>query len=193
MKNKFLQKNKKIQQRAGKNFSDNAGFTLIEMLVSIALFTIVIVISVSSIITTIDVNRKSQSLTTVMTDLNFALESMTRTIKTATKVTVSNGEYTFRDQRGDFVRYVHVGQAIQRCTSSGQTEQCIQMTSTQTEIDNFSLTAIPAVFSGQSYSQPRFLMNVSGVARVGPNISSDYNIQTTVTPRTINFADNFAN
>ena len=78
------------------------GFTLIELLLAVALFSIVVVISFGAIMTTVDVNRKSQTLTTVMNDLNFTLESMTRTIKTATEISaLTPSGYVFKDQRSD--------------------------------------------------------------------------------------------
>lgn len=58
------------------------GFTLIEVLVSLSLFTIVVTISVSTLLVLIDANSKSQSMQVVMSNLSFALDSMTREIRT---------------------------------------------------------------------------------------------------------------
>src|SRR3989344_8196571 len=57
------------------------GFSLIEIMVSLSLFIVVIVISMGSILSVLDANRKSQSLRAVMDNLNFTLESMTRSIR----------------------------------------------------------------------------------------------------------------
>ena len=58
------------------------GFTLIEMMVSIALFAIVMVMSMGAILSIVAANKKAQALNSVMTNLNFAVDSMSRDIKT---------------------------------------------------------------------------------------------------------------
>lgn len=68
------------------------GFTLIEMLVSISLFAVVITMSVGTLLVLIDANSRAQSMQLVMTNLSFALDSMTREIRTGTDWYC--GEYT---------------------------------------------------------------------------------------------------
>ena len=58
------------------------GFTLIEMLVSLALFAVVVTMSVGSLLILIDANGKAQSTQLVVTNLSFALDSMTREMRT---------------------------------------------------------------------------------------------------------------
>ncbi|MBI2099826.1 MAG: prepilin-type N-terminal cleavage/methylation domain-containing protein [Candidatus Vogelbacteria bacterium] len=55
----------------------NRGFTLIEIMVAISIFTIVAVIAVGALITANRVNQKAQSIKLVMDNLNYAMESMT--------------------------------------------------------------------------------------------------------------------
>lgn len=59
-----------------------SGFTLIEMIVSLALFSSVITISIGALLTMIATNQALQSEQSVMTNLSFALDSMTREIRT---------------------------------------------------------------------------------------------------------------
>lgn len=61
-----------------------SGFTLVEMLVSLALFTIVITMSVGSLLVVVDANAAARNMQVVMTNLAFALDSMTRDIRTGT-------------------------------------------------------------------------------------------------------------
>lgn len=68
-----------MTNRADKN---TKGFTLIELLVSVALFTIVMVISVAAILSIIGGNKKAQAINAVVNNLNFAIESMVRDMKT---------------------------------------------------------------------------------------------------------------
>ena len=50
--------------------STTGGFTLVELMVSVSLFAIVMVISMGSVVSVFDANKKSQSLRTVMDNLN---------------------------------------------------------------------------------------------------------------------------
>jgi len=60
----------------------NRGFTLIELMVSVTIFIVVMVISLGSLLSIAAAERKAETLKTIMNNLNFSLESMTRTIRT---------------------------------------------------------------------------------------------------------------
>jgi len=89
-----------------KRSSSQSGFTLIEMIVSLALFSVVVTISVGALLVLIASNQRFQNEQTVMTNLSFALDSMTREIRTGTnyycdaqnsKNAGPNGRKIFRD------------------------------------------------------------------------------------------------
>jgi prepilin-type N-terminal cleavage/methylation domain-containing protein len=61
-----------------------AGFTLIEMIVSLGIFASVMTIAVGSLLVLISNNQKLQGEQSVMTNLAFALDGMTREIRTGT-------------------------------------------------------------------------------------------------------------
>lgn len=58
------------------------GFTIIEMIVSLGVFSIVITISVGALLVLVASNQQLQAERSVMTNLSFALDSMTREIRT---------------------------------------------------------------------------------------------------------------
>lgn len=60
---------------------DSFGFTLIEMMVSVSIFSMVMLVSTGALLSIIDNNRKAQSQESAFTNLNFALESMSRAIR----------------------------------------------------------------------------------------------------------------
>lgn len=60
----------------------NNGFTLIETLISLALFSVVLVISGGVIVSVIDLNKKNQTVSAVVNNLNYSIDSMVRDIKT---------------------------------------------------------------------------------------------------------------
>ncbi len=64
-------------------YKDNqSGFTLVEMIVSLAIFAIVVTVSVGALLVLVGTNQRLQGEQSVMTNLSFALDSMTREIRT---------------------------------------------------------------------------------------------------------------
>lgn len=59
-----------------------SGFTLIEIIVSLALFTVVMTIAVGALLVLVASNRQLQNEQSVLSNLSFALDSMTREIRT---------------------------------------------------------------------------------------------------------------
>ncbi len=68
----------------------NKGFTLIELMVSVTIFAIVMVISMGAILTVVNGNKKNQTMQVAINNLNFAVESMTRSIKTGYDYSIGN-------------------------------------------------------------------------------------------------------
>lgn len=68
------------------NISKNKkrGFTLLEMIVSLGIFSLVAVIAVGSLVRITGLNRRAQSLQSAMDNVSFALESMTRNMRYGT-------------------------------------------------------------------------------------------------------------
>ena len=61
---------------------DNLGFTLIEMIVSLGVFSVVVTTAVGAMLMLISTNQQLQGEQSVMTNLAFALDTMTREIRT---------------------------------------------------------------------------------------------------------------
>lgn len=62
----------------------NSGFTLIEMMVSVTIFSIVMLVSVASILAIVEANRKAQSLKSIVNNLNFTMETISRNVRVGT-------------------------------------------------------------------------------------------------------------
>lgn len=58
------------------------GFTLIEILVSVSIFATVMVMSLGALLAMSESNRKVETMKSVINTLNFALDSMSRSIRT---------------------------------------------------------------------------------------------------------------
>jgi len=61
----------------------NKGFTLIELMVSVTIFSIALVLAMGAVLTIIDLNRKIQAMSSVTNNVNFAMESLVRIIKSS--------------------------------------------------------------------------------------------------------------
>jgi prepilin-type N-terminal cleavage/methylation domain-containing protein len=70
------------------------GFTLIEIIVSLAIFSIVSVIAVGALLKIIDANKKSQSLKTAINNVSFVLESMSRELRVGTNYYCTKTNFT---------------------------------------------------------------------------------------------------
>ena len=63
-------------------YSKKSGFTLIEIIVSLGVFSVVLMIAVGALLVLIVSNRQLQDEQSVLSNLSFALDSMTREIRT---------------------------------------------------------------------------------------------------------------
>lgn len=71
--------------------NSTAGFTLVELIVAVALFAIVMMISVGALLSLTAANRKAQALQSVMNNLNVAIDGMVRSIRMGTNYDCGSG------------------------------------------------------------------------------------------------------
>lgn len=60
------------------------GFTLVELLVSVFIFSMVMLIAVGSLLSMVDANKKAQTIKSAVNNLSFALDGMSRAIRVGT-------------------------------------------------------------------------------------------------------------
>jgi len=70
----------------------NTGFTLVEMLVAIAVFMTVMTAVIGAMLSVIDANRKSQAIKSVIDNLNFAIETISRDMRVAQNYSCSTDD-----------------------------------------------------------------------------------------------------
>lgn len=68
-------------QAGNSELKTSPGFTLIEMIVAIALFAVVMVVAVGALLSLTAANKKAQGLQSVMNNLNISIDSMVRNIR----------------------------------------------------------------------------------------------------------------
>lgn len=71
----------------------SGGFTLIEMIVSIAIFMIVAVIAVGSLVRVVALNRQAQTLQASVNNISFSLDSMSREVRQGAKIGCQQSQY----------------------------------------------------------------------------------------------------
>jgi prepilin-type N-terminal cleavage/methylation domain-containing protein len=185
----------------------NRGFTLIELLVSTAVFTTVMVIALGALLALAEADRKAQTLNAAVNNLSFALDSMSRTIRTGSNYHCGNNG-TLTDTAncagsdpesfiavlaadGSKVAYCFDNGAIKRhiiqagvlgnlgsdCTS----EDFLPLTATDVSVTNLSfyVTGTPI---GDTI-QPKVTILVSGYVPVTETRKTKFNLQTSVTQR----------
>ena len=71
----------------------DSGFSLVEMMVAIAIFMVVAVVAVAALLKIVDADRKSQTLQDAVNNINFAMDSITREIRVGSAYTCSSSGY----------------------------------------------------------------------------------------------------
>lgn len=180
------------------------GFTLVELMVAVSLFTVVAVIATGAVLTANNINKKSQAIKLVLDNLNFALDSMTLKLKQG------GGYYCDSDSSNTYP----VVAGSRDC--SGETRIAFKVENNSNGFDYYiylflnnhlwfskglgssnpmsALVPITAdevaINRGRFYvfdnnlpdKQPRALISIYGTATAGKQ-SSDFAIETTVSDR----------
>ena len=62
----------------------NKGFTLIEMMIAMTIFSVIVTVGLETVLSAINEHATSQNMRTVMDNLNFSMEDMSRNIRLGT-------------------------------------------------------------------------------------------------------------
>ncbi len=180
------------------------GFSLIELMVSLSLFAIVMVISISTLLTIIDANGKAQALYSAMTNISFALDSMSRNIRTASEhncasdpvwtslptdpqdCPTGNAIAFLRQKDGARTAYrLNSGTIEQRVINASSIDSgWLPITASSTVIDTFrvSVSEADGVVDNK---QTQVSLLIKGYVSNGLEANTNFTLQTTVTPRVL--------
>lgn len=182
-----LAKNASVNCQTSKIKCAPRGFTLIEMTVSLGLFTIIMFIATSAFLSIVNTDRKARSVRIVADNLNIALEDMSRRIKTGSTYNCGGGagtnncpspglsSFAFTEQN-EVTRTVYtlIGNAIMRGTE--------RITSPEITITNLKFIVSGSAVGSADNKQPMVVIVVDGSLGSGA-ASTTFKIQTTVTQR----------
>ena len=177
-----------------------SGFTLIEMMVAISLFTVVMTVALGSLLTLIDANKKAQAIQTLMTNLNYVVDDISRNARVANSyhcaspTSLSNlgvpldcsagkGLFAFKTNAGDQIVFRINNARVEKSTNGATT--FIPVTAKEIEIEK--LTFYVSGAPDGDNEQPMVVMLMSGVISRGTKIETNFNIQTSITQRILDF------
>ena len=171
----------------------NRGFTLIELMVAVAIFTIVMMVSMGAVFSVVSANRKSQSLNVVINNLNFAFESMIRDLRTGTDYVVTgNDQVSFVDRNGNDVSYYlyenRDGDSViyKEYPDDASLPQG-EITDPEVFIDQLTFDLV-----GDGEDGRQLLLRIHLQGKTGNpanNTESTFNIETLIAPRSLDSAD----
>lgn len=169
----------------------NRGFTLIEMIMSVAVFTVVALVAAGALLAIADANRKAQAFKSVVNNLNFTLESVARNLRTGSAYSsagfvrgnCTNGYVSgisFTSQDGKSVSYYLdvIKPRIMRTVENGTP---IGMTAPEVTVNRFCFLLGGTVQNDDI--QPHASMLVGGYMKTKPKLESRFDIQTFITQR----------
>jgi prepilin-type N-terminal cleavage/methylation domain-containing protein len=175
----------------------NRGYTLIELMVSISIFAVVMTIAAGGYYIMISVNRHAQGVSTGVDNLSFALDAMTRGIRTGTAYSCGTSEgsgdcstggaaFTYTDQDKNTVTYQLQGSSVQSTETPPDGGTPVSYLLTEPDVVVTSLRFY--VIGSQPEStgdarQPYVTMVISGTVNVGPGSSEPFTIQTSAAMR----------
>jgi len=173
-------------------FKNKKGFTLVEMLIAISLFTIIASFSVGAVLSIFDASHRARSSKTVVDNLNLAIEDMTRTIRfgnsyycgVSSSLSSTNDcsggldsvSVTFEGNR---IIFRLNGNTIQKSSNGGSSYTNI--TSSETIIEYLRFYVIGS--SPSNGNQPYVIAVIKGYSGNRPTAQSKFFVQTLMSQR----------
>ena len=180
------------------------GFSLIELMVSVALFSVVMIISIGALLALADANRKAQALQSVMNNLNTAIDGMVRSVRMGSKYHCGNvGTYetarscpngdtliAFENFYGDpnvatdqwVYWYDSTAKRMYKSQNSGTTQ--FALTAAEVQIDEAKFFVVGA--ENTNVVQPKVVIVLRGTAGAGNNkTKTSFSVQSTAVQRAI--------
>jgi type II secretory pathway pseudopilin PulG len=197
---------KRFQNSKFHNLDPKRGFTIVELIVAIGLFIVVSLVSLGSLLSIVDVNKKTQSIKSVINNLNFAVESMSKSMRVGSTYHCADGpavpfnfdqpndcqtggsliafEKSSGDPNisGDQIIYRLNGNQIERSVDGGSTFLGV----TAPEVVMTSNTGLRFFVFGSSVGdsdQAKVVIVLRGKVSLSNKGTTDFNIQTTVSKR----------
>ena len=177
-----------------KRLPSQSGFTLVEIMVAVAIFSIVVTVGIGSLLSVNNTLKRTRAQRTAIDSMNFVFESMSRRIRTGSEISCtgtpgvpgdcfSTGSTTlsFKDQDGDEIVYnwVNVDGGLVARSKNGLAPIAI------TSPDQIEITSMQFFVRGiedADTKQPYVMMHADVIAKSG-NQRVEMTVQTGVSQR----------
>ncbi|MES2409306.1 MAG: type II secretion system protein [Patescibacteria group bacterium] len=171
------------------------GFTLIEIMVAVSIFALVMVVAIGAVLSIVSANKKSQAVSSVLTNLNFALEAMVRDLRTGYNYScdgggdctgfdgLGGGIISFISTQSNLpVEYTIQNDGIVKSVDGGNR---VSLTSPDVKITSlkFYVVGTKKTVAGD-YIQPRIIITIAGNYNGFGNLA-EFHLQTMVSQRRI--------
>jgi len=156
-------------------FKNKKGFTVLEMVVAVAVFTVVMTMSMQTILNINDAQKKIKSFRVVSDNLNFALDTMGREIRTGSNYSSADGTaFSFINAKSENVIYQLFGGQLIRSAFGAE----FPLTD-----PNVAITSIDFVLRGElpgDNLQPIVRINLSASSGIKDKDRSKIELQTSI-------------
>ena len=159
------------------------GYTLIELVVAVGLFALIMTLVSGAYIMMISINRQAQGISTGIDNLSFALETMTRTIRTGTNYNdgvdcLGCTSFSVYDTSGTKIIYTR---SVDQNGKGTITQKGISLTD-----PSVNVTDLKFYVSGTTphdASQPHVTIVVSGIVSSDQGKTESFTVETGATMR----------
>ncbi|MBI4692294.1 MAG: type II secretion system protein [Candidatus Terrybacteria bacterium] len=154
----------------------NKGFTLIEMIVAVGVFTVAITLSLASFLNISAIQKKAEAFRLVNNNLNFALEAMVREIKTGSNYSSIDGSSLIITNSSEInITFFLENNQIKRQIEG---DDPLALTTPEVQITNLQFIMKPP-----ANPQPMVTVLINGVIEEKGEIKSHLDLQTTISQR----------
>ncbi len=173
------------------NAREPRGFTLIEIIVSVGIFSMVMLVVTAAYLTLITLDKEARTTNEVVANLSFAVDSIARNIRTGSTYSCAgagNGtcsQISFTDNQGQNVTYLLKSDGtIGQCTS-GACSSSVATSLTDARITVTNLTFYVRGVGSGDMLQPQVTISIRGTMPAQRGRTIDFSIQTGATERYI--------
>ena len=158
------------------------GYTLVELIIAVGLFALIMMLASGAYLVMIGVNRQVQGIATGIDNLAFALETMTRTIRTGAGYSCPGGasdcivnNFSLTDADGTPVTYAISDGVI--------TQNGVALTDPSVNVSSLAFYASGTRKPPSDYLQSRVTIVISGTVSSGPGKTEEFTVETGATMR----------
>ena len=169
-------------ESAHTNTHSHAGFTLVELIVAIAVFAVTVTIASSIFVSSVGSQRKNINQQEVLDNARFVLESMGRAVRQSTVLTCPDQASCTANSIS--LNHPVKGAVTYQLTNAQIMENGIALSSAGVSVERLDFTVLGNGLSDNN--QPRVVIVVSlKNLNPEPNTQSLIDLQTTITPRNL--------